>query len=149
MDPVSRTSCLLRLRENCPIRKLLRRTYDVSAANSSPIGSYWNNVAPPTCSQPITERSQPLPHPSCCQRVSSPDQSEAAADVPMEEETQQNQNQQNQTQQNQETQQNQTQQNQETQQNQNQTQGNPEDRAEDCMDLDEEVDPETGEKAQG
>ncbi|KAF1388598.1 hypothetical protein PFLUV_G00091960 [Perca fluviatilis] len=146
MDPVSRTSCLLRLRENCPIRKLLRRTYDVSAANSSPIGSYWNNVAPPTSSQPITERSQPLPHPSCCQRVSSPDQSEAAADVPMEEETQQNHN---------HTQQNQTQGNQnQTQQNQNQTHGNqnqanPEDRMEDCMDLDEDVDPETGEKAQG
>ncbi|XP_078101677.1 uncharacterized protein LOC144514423 isoform X2 [Sander vitreus] len=177
MDPVRRKSCLLRLRGNCPFRKLLRRTYDVSAANSSPIGSYWNSVAPPTGSQPITQRSQPLPHPCCCQRVSSPDQSEAAADVPMEEETQQNQNQtqhnqtqHNQTQQNQnqqtqqnqnqtqhnQTQHNQTQQNQnqtqQTQQNQtqnqnqqNQTQGNPED----CMDLDDDVDPETGEKAQG
>ncbi|XP_031167189.1 TPR-containing protein DDB_G0280363-like isoform X1 [Sander lucioperca] len=165
MDPVRRKSCL-RLRGNCPIRKLLRRTYDVSAANSSPIGSYWNYVAPPTGSQPITERSQPLPHPCCCQRVSSSDQSEAAADVPMEE-TQQNQthNQTQQTQQNQthnqtqqnqthnqthnQTQGNQTQQTQQNQTQQTQTQGNPEARAVDFMDLDDDVDPETGEKSQG
>lgn len=110
--PVRRKSCLLRIRENCPFRKLRRQTYDVSAANSSPIGSYCNNIGPPTSNQPIsTVYSQPLPPPSRC----SPDQSEAVADVHMEEENQQN----------------------------------PESRAEDCMDLDDDVDPETGERAQG
>ncbi|KAM9353232.1 uncharacterized protein ABDE67_005602 [Symphorus nematophorus] len=109
--PVRRTSCLLRLRDNCPFRKLRRRTYDVSAAASSPIGPYWNN----TGNHPIN--SEPLP-PVCC-----PDQSEAAADIPIEEDPPAAENQQNQQ--------------------------NPENRADDWMDLDADVDPETGERAQG
>ncbi|KAL7394273.1 hypothetical protein ABVT39_023385 [Epinephelus coioides] len=125
--PVRRKSCLLRLRENCPFRKLRRKTYDVSTASSSPIGSYWNNIDPPTSNQPIsTVYSQPLPPPYRC----SPDQPEAAADVHMEDENQQNQ------------------QNQQHQQN-HQDQQNPENIVEDFMDLDDGVDPETGERAQG
>ncbi|XP_031167190.1 TPR-containing protein DDB_G0280363-like isoform X2 [Sander lucioperca] len=113
MDPVRRKSCL-RLRGNCPIRKLLRRTYDV----------------------PMEETQQNQTHNQTQQ-------------------TQQNQTH-NQTQQNQthnqthnQTQGNQTQQTQQNQTQQTQTQGNPEARAVDFMDLDDDVDPETGEKSQG
>ncbi|TMS01625.1 hypothetical protein E3U43_020454 [Larimichthys crocea] len=119
--PVRRKSCLLRIRENCPFRKLRRKTYDVSAATSSPIGSYWNTTGPPTIEQPIrTVYSEPLPSLARCQSVCSPNQSELVADVHMEEEPDSQQNQQNQ-----------------------------QNRAEDCMDLDNDVDPETGERAQG
>ncbi|KAM8735022.1 uncharacterized protein AB9X84_023642 isoform 1-T2 [Acanthopagrus schlegelii] len=124
--PVRRKSCLLRLRENCPFRKLRRQTYDVSAATSSPIGSYWDNIDLPTSNQPTsTVYPEPLPPLSSCQRVCSPNQSEAAADVCMEEDPPAAENQQN---------------------PQNQQLEN---RAEDSMDLDDDVDPETGERAQG
>lgn len=69
--PVRRKSCLLRLRDNWPFRKLRRQTYDVHMDEDPPAA--------------------------------------------------------------------------ENQQNQE----NPESRAEDCMDLDDDVDPETGERAQG
>ncbi|GAA6232442.1 involucrin-like [Lates japonicus] len=124
--PVRRKSCLLRLRENCPFRKLRRQTYALSATASAPIGSYWNNVGLPTSNRPIsTVCSQPLPPLS---GVSPSDQSEAATDVHMEEDPPAagNQNLQN-----------------------LQNQQNPENRAEDFMELNDNVDPETGERAQG
>ncbi|XP_076594219.1 uncharacterized protein LOC143325176 [Chaetodon auriga] len=121
--PVRRKSCLLRIRENCPFRKLRRQTYDVSAATSSLIGSYWNNIGPATTNQPMsTVYSEPSPPLFRYQSVCSPNQSEVAADVQMEDlPAAENQN----------------------------DQQNPENRAEDCMDLDDDVDPETGERAQG
>ncbi|KAK9514467.1 hypothetical protein VZT92_027932 [Zoarces viviparus] len=114
MESVSRKSCLLRLRETCPFRRLRRQTYDVSSAKPSPIGLYWNNKeGPPTGDQPMsTVYTEPLPPPSRCHSVRSHHQSEAAAGVVME------------------------------------NQQNPEDTADDFMDLDDDIDPETGERAQ-
>lgn len=122
--PVRRKSCLLRLRENCPFRKLRKQTYDVSSATPPPIGSCWNNIGPTNHQAMNTVYSEPLPPVSRCKSVSSPDRPEAV-DVHMEEDPPAAEN-----------------------PHGPQNPENPENRAEDCMDLDDDVDPETGERAQ-
>ncbi|KAM9309590.1 uncharacterized protein KZ484_025597 isoform 2-T2 [Pholidichthys leucotaenia] len=115
--PVRRKTCLLRLKENCPIRKLCRRTYDISAgAKPSSSGPDWNPPNPTDGSnQPIsTISSEPLPHSSRCSL------NQSQADAHMEEEPPTAESHQN-----------------------------PENQAEDRMELDNDVDPETGERAQG
>ncbi|CAK6979513.1 hypothetical protein E3U43_020454 [Scomber scombrus] len=125
--PVRRKSCLLRIRENCPFRKLRKQTYDVSAAASSAIGSYWNHINHPTNLQPIsTVYSEPLPPLPRCQSDCSANQSKP--DVHMEEPPAAGNLQHLQNQQNQQNQQNRA--------------------DEDCMELDNAIDPETGERAQ-
>ncbi|KAM3615099.1 uncharacterized protein V6R79_023233 [Siganus canaliculatus] len=95
---------LLRLKENCSLRKFCRHNNDASTAA-------WNNIVPPTSNQSIST--------AYAQHLHSPGQVEAVADIHMEEDQIAAQN-----------------------------QHNPEDRAEDwASDLDD-VDPETGEKAQ-
>ncbi|KAG7218827.1 hypothetical protein INR49_019669 [Caranx melampygus] len=108
------TECVLELREDPDFTKP-HPTSALSAAASSPIGSYWNNDGPLTSNQPIsTVCSQSLPHLASVWHSS---QSGAAADVHVEEEPPVAENQQN---------------------HQNQ----------DCMELYDDVDPETGERAQ-
>ncbi|XP_076742918.1 uncharacterized protein LOC143419557 isoform X1 [Maylandia zebra] len=123
--PVRRRSCLLRFRERCPFRKLCRRTYDISAADSSPIDLPWNDVRFSSTKQPML---QMFPHLARCQSFSPPDQSDA--DTHMEEDLCAAENHQN------------------HQSHQNQQQ-DAEGKADNHMELDDDVDPETGERAQG
>ncbi|KAM7421690.1 hypothetical protein PAMA_015709 [Pampus argenteus] len=132
--PVRRKSCLLRIRENCPFRKLRRQTQDMSAAASSVIGLYRNNISPPTGRQPIsTVYSESLPPLPKCHSAHAADQLQPdvhmEADPPTAGHHQNHQNLQN------------------LQNLQNHQ--NLQNRAEDSMELDGIIDPETGESAQG
>ncbi|KAM4600323.1 uncharacterized protein ACJ7VT_020266 [Polymixia lowei] len=76
-------TCLLRIREHCPFRKLRRNRYDVSAA-SSVWGDLRETSIPPANNQPIsTIYSEPPPVPTY-QNIYIPHQSQGAVAVQMD-----------------------------------------------------------------
>ncbi|XP_078143356.1 uncharacterized protein LOC144541935 [Centroberyx gerrardi] len=122
--PVRRkASCLLRIRENCPFRRLRRNKYDVSAASSA-IGPYWSDLSPSANNQPVsTVYSEPLPPLPTYQNVYIPHQSQVAIVIHMDLDSAAADR---------------------------SNLPNPQHRhTEDSMELDSGVDPETGERAQG